>query len=172
MFCMSCQRMPLTVLPGRAPGWFQVCVGCAAGLGCGQVRLPGSARINALQSRCPIKCMLETLADLQRWRRPSPCAATLGPTLAPSTPATRARSCGGVYNVEDTPFPCSAAETPLTCMHGSQADTVSLACRKYDLPPTFGLCPGVDDCIVHFFCMYCASHQVCAALLCHAKHFA
>ena len=28
-------------LPGHAPGWFQVCVGCAAGLGCGQVRLLG-----------------------------------------------------------------------------------------------------------------------------------
>ena len=32
--------------------------------------------------------------------------------------------------------------------------------RKYNLPNTFGLPPGCDDCCVHFFCMYCASHQV------------
>jgi len=31
--------------------------------------------------------------------------------------------------------------------------------RKYNLPTTFGLPPGCDDCCVHFFCMYCASHQ-------------
>ena len=32
-------------------------------------------------------------------------------------------------------------------------------CRKYNLPPMCGLPPGVDDCCVHFLCMYCASHQ-------------
>lgn len=32
-------------------------------------------------------------------------------------------------------------------------------CRKYNLPDTFGLGPGVDDCCTHFACMYCASHQ-------------
>lgn len=31
--------------------------------------------------------------------------------------------------------------------------------RKYKLPPTFGLPPGLDDCCVHFLCGYCASHQ-------------
>ena len=31
--------------------------------------------------------------------------------------------------------------------------------RRYNLPPAFGLPPGVDDCLVHFFCFYCASHQ-------------
>lgn len=31
--------------------------------------------------------------------------------------------------------------------------------RKYKLPPTFGLPPGIDDCVVHFICSYCASHQ-------------
>lgn len=31
--------------------------------------------------------------------------------------------------------------------------------RKYKLPPTFGLPPGIDDCLVHFLCAYCASHQ-------------
>lgn len=32
--------------------------------------------------------------------------------------------------------------------------------RKWNLPPAFGLPPGIDDCLVHFFCAYCASHQV------------
>jgi Cys-rich protein (TIGR01571 family) len=31
--------------------------------------------------------------------------------------------------------------------------------RKWKLPGSFGLPPGVDDCLVHFFCFYCASHQ-------------
>lgn len=31
--------------------------------------------------------------------------------------------------------------------------------RKFHLPPAFGLPPGIDDCLVHFLCMYCASHQ-------------
>ncbi|KAK9803363.1 hypothetical protein WJX73_008872 [Symbiochloris irregularis] len=31
--------------------------------------------------------------------------------------------------------------------------------RKYNLPSTYGLPPGFDDCCTHFFCMYCASHQ-------------
>jgi hypothetical protein len=30
-------------------------------------------------------------------------------------------------------------------------------CRRYKLPPTFCLPPGIDDCLVHFFCFYCAS---------------
>ncbi len=38
--------------------------------------------------------------------------------------------------------------------------TRTRAARKFGLPTTFGLCNGVDDCIVHLFCMYCASHQV------------
>ena len=32
--------------------------------------------------------------------------------------------------------------------------------RRYQLPPTFCLPPGIDDCLVHFLCFYCASHQV------------
>lgn len=32
--------------------------------------------------------------------------------------------------------------------------------RKYNLPPACGLPPGVDDCVVLFFCSYCASHQM------------
>lgn len=32
--------------------------------------------------------------------------------------------------------------------------------RRYDLPPTFCLPPGIDDCLTHFFCLYCAAHQV------------
>lgn len=31
--------------------------------------------------------------------------------------------------------------------------------RRYKLPPAFGLPPGIDDCLVHFFCFYCAAHQ-------------
>lgn len=31
--------------------------------------------------------------------------------------------------------------------------------RKYKLPPSFCMPPGIDDCLVHFFCFYCASHQ-------------
>lgn len=31
--------------------------------------------------------------------------------------------------------------------------------RKWSLPPIFGLPPGIDDCLVHFFCFYCSSHQ-------------
>ncbi|KAI3425363.1 hypothetical protein D9Q98_009127 [Chlorella vulgaris] len=31
--------------------------------------------------------------------------------------------------------------------------------RRYKLPPSFGLPPGIDDCLVHFFCFYCAAHQ-------------
>ncbi|GAB4814581.1 hypothetical protein N2152v2_001627 [Parachlorella kessleri] len=31
--------------------------------------------------------------------------------------------------------------------------------RKYKLPAMFGLPPGLDDCLVHFICFYCASHQ-------------
>ncbi|KAL4419980.1 hypothetical protein ABPG75_007078 [Micractinium tetrahymenae] len=31
--------------------------------------------------------------------------------------------------------------------------------RRYNLPPSCGLPPGIDDCLVHFFCFYCASHQ-------------
>lgn len=32
--------------------------------------------------------------------------------------------------------------------------------QRYKLPPAFGLPPGIDDCLVHFLCMYCASHQL------------
>lgn len=31
--------------------------------------------------------------------------------------------------------------------------------RKFHLPPTFCLPPLIDDCLVHFLCFYCASHQ-------------
>ncbi|CAK0782529.1 hypothetical protein CVIRNUC_005747 [Coccomyxa viridis] len=31
--------------------------------------------------------------------------------------------------------------------------------RRFELPPIFLLPPGIDDCLVHFLCMYCASHQ-------------
>ncbi|KAL4420128.1 hypothetical protein ABPG77_000299 [Micractinium sp. CCAP 211/92] len=31
--------------------------------------------------------------------------------------------------------------------------------RRYNLPPSFCLPPGIDDCLVHFYCFYCASHQ-------------
>ena len=31
--------------------------------------------------------------------------------------------------------------------------------RRFHLPPAFGLPPGIDDFLVHFFCLYCASHQ-------------
>ncbi|BDA45421.1 hypothetical protein COCOBI_07-2080 [Coccomyxa sp. Obi] len=31
--------------------------------------------------------------------------------------------------------------------------------RAFHLPPAFCLPPGIDDCLVHFICMYCASHQ-------------
>ncbi|KAK9821448.1 hypothetical protein WJX81_000342 [Elliptochloris bilobata] len=72
--------------------WFQVCVGCAAGLGCGQ-------------------------------------AFSL---------------CGNVGANFGAWYSCHAREKLR---------------RKFDLPPTFGLCAGVDDCVTHFFCMYCASHQ-------------
>lgn len=34
---------------------------------------------------------------------------------------------------------------------------------KYKLPPMFGLPPGIDDCLVHFVCSYCASHQASGA---------
>ena len=47
--------------------------------------------------------------------------------------------------------------------HRARHDIRVYACpqlrRKYNLPTTFGLPPGCDDCCVHFFCMYCASHQ-------------
>lgn len=38
--------------------------------------------------------------------------------------------------------------------------------RKWNLPPAFCLPPGIDDCLVHFLCFYCASHQVGGAPLC------
>ena len=31
--------------------------------------------------------------------------------------------------------------------------------RRYKLPPALGLPPGVDDFLVHFFCLYCAVYQ-------------
>lgn len=31
--------------------------------------------------------------------------------------------------------------------------------RRFHLPPAFGLPPGIDDCVVHFLCFYCSSHQ-------------
>lgn len=31
--------------------------------------------------------------------------------------------------------------------------------RRYNLPPACGLPPGIDDCCVHFLCLYCATHQ-------------
>lgn len=31
--------------------------------------------------------------------------------------------------------------------------------RRYGLPSAFCMPPGIDDCLVHFFCFYCASHQ-------------
>ena len=31
--------------------------------------------------------------------------------------------------------------------------------RRYGLPSSFFLPPGIDDFLVHFFCFYCASHQ-------------
>jgi Cys-rich protein (TIGR01571 family) len=31
--------------------------------------------------------------------------------------------------------------------------------RRFNLPPAFALPPGIDDFLVHFFCLYCASHQ-------------
>lgn len=31
--------------------------------------------------------------------------------------------------------------------------------RRFQLPPAFGMPPGIDDFLVHFFCLYCASHQ-------------
>lgn len=31
--------------------------------------------------------------------------------------------------------------------------------RRYELPSTFCLPPGIDDFLVHFFCFYCSSHQ-------------
>ncbi|BDA45424.1 hypothetical protein COCOBI_07-2110 [Coccomyxa sp. Obi] len=31
--------------------------------------------------------------------------------------------------------------------------------RRFDLPSAFGLPPGIDDCLVHFICLYCATHQ-------------
>lgn len=31
--------------------------------------------------------------------------------------------------------------------------------RRYNLPPMCCMPPGIDDCLVHFFCMYCAVHQ-------------
>ena len=31
--------------------------------------------------------------------------------------------------------------------------------RKFKLPTTCGLPDGIDDCCVHFWCLYCASHQ-------------
>ena len=31
--------------------------------------------------------------------------------------------------------------------------------RRYKLPSTFCLPPGIDDFLVHLLCMYCASHQ-------------
>ncbi|KAK9850266.1 hypothetical protein WJX84_009716 [Apatococcus fuscideae] len=37
--------------------------------------------------------------------------------------------------------------------------------RRFNLPPTFGLPPGFDDCCTHFCCMYCSSHQELRELL-------
>ena len=31
--------------------------------------------------------------------------------------------------------------------------------NTYGLPPVFGLPLGIDDCLVHLLCFYCASHQ-------------
>lgn len=31
--------------------------------------------------------------------------------------------------------------------------------RRYNLPSACGMPPGIDDCLIHFFCMYCAVHQ-------------
>jgi Cys-rich protein (TIGR01571 family) len=31
--------------------------------------------------------------------------------------------------------------------------------RRYKLPPVFGLPPGIDDFIAHFFCLYCSVYQ-------------
>lgn len=31
--------------------------------------------------------------------------------------------------------------------------------RRFRLPPAFALPPGIDDFLVHFLCLYCASHQ-------------
>ncbi len=32
-----------------------------------------------------------------------------------------------------------------------------MSCRKYNLPPACGLPPGIDDCCVHFLCLYVSS---------------
>jgi hypothetical protein len=50
------------------------------------------------------------------------------------------------------PLPAHAAH-----LAGASA---AAARRRYQLPPTFCLPPGIDDCLVHFLCFYCASHQV------------
>jgi len=31
--------------------------------------------------------------------------------------------------------------------------------RRYKLPPAFGLPPGIDDFVAHFFCLYCSVYQ-------------
>lgn len=31
--------------------------------------------------------------------------------------------------------------------------------RRYKLPPVFGLPPGIDDFVAHFFCLYCSVYQ-------------
>ena len=46
------------------------------------------------------------------------------------------------------------------CQHHQHAYATCAACRRYQLPSSFGLPPGIDDFLVHFFCFYCASHQV------------
>ena len=36
--------------------------------------------------------------------------------------------------------------------------------NRYGLPPVFGLPLGIDDCLVHLLCFYCASHQYVCTL--------
>jgi Cys-rich protein (TIGR01571 family) len=38
--------------------------------------------------------------------------------------------------------------------------------RRYNLPPAFGLPPGIDDFVAHFFCLYCSVYQEMRELTC------
>lgn len=42
--------------------------------------------------------------------------------------------------------------------------------RKYNLPPAFGLPPGIDDCLVSFLCPYFSSHQQLREMLVRGEH--
>ena len=99
-------------------------------------------------------------------------AATSAATLGPGTRATRGSACGGECISERMAWCTTGCQSwfdgwcSFACCCMPVAVTVSFAaarllarispsahCRRYHLPPTCCLPPGVDDFLVHCFCL-------------------